>query len=114
MKRIRIVHKTEYHYNQPVTFGPQPRVCCGLAKGHDVHIARARASMSSRRHLCAGCATSTAISIAVLTFADPSQKLSILSEVDVDLYDDNPIECLIEPDRPILPVPVRARRSRWS
>ena len=36
-------------------------------------------------------------SIAVLTFAEPSRELSVLSEVDVDLYYDNPIECLIEP-----------------
>jgi transglutaminase-like putative cysteine protease len=36
-------------------------------------------------------------SVAILTFAKPSQTLSVSSEVDVDLYYDNPIECLIEP-----------------
>src|SRR5437868_6466123 len=39
MRRIRIIHKTEYFYNQPVTFGThlammRPR------EGHDVHIVR--------------------------------------------------------------------------
>jgi transglutaminase-like putative cysteine protease len=42
-------------------------------------------------------------SIAVLTFAKPSQRLSVLSEVDVELYDDNPIECLIEPAARMFP-----------
>jgi transglutaminase-like putative cysteine protease len=37
-------------------------------------------------------------SIALLTFAQPSQNLSILGEVEVDLDDDNPVECLIDPD----------------
>jgi len=32
-------------------------------------------------------------SIAVLTFEESSQRLSVASEVDVELYDDNPIEC---------------------
>lgn len=36
-------------------------------------------------------------SIAVLTFEESSQRLCVASEVDVELYDDNPIECLIEP-----------------
>jgi transglutaminase-like putative cysteine protease len=95
MKRIRIVHKTEYYYNQPVTFGPH-RALLRPREGHDVHIASSRlevepkASVSWLRDIYGN-------SIAVLTFAGPSQKLGILSEVDVDLYDDNPIECLIEP-----------------
>jgi transglutaminase-like putative cysteine protease len=95
MKRIRIVHKTEYYYNQPVTFGPH-RALLRPREGHDVHIARSRldiepaASLQWLRDIYGN-------SIAVLTFANPSSKLSILSEVDVDLYYDNPIECLIEP-----------------
>jgi len=37
MKRIRIIHKTEYHYNEPVTFG-QHRALMRPREGHDVHI----------------------------------------------------------------------------
>jgi hypothetical protein len=40
MKRIRIIHKTEYFYNQPVTFGPH-RAMMRPREGHDAHIARA-------------------------------------------------------------------------
>jgi transglutaminase-like putative cysteine protease len=95
MKRIRIIHRTEYHYNQPVTFGPH-RALLRPREGHDVHIARSRleieptADVRWLRDIYGN-------SIAVLTFPAPSQKLGILSEVDVDLYDDNPIECLIDP-----------------
>src|ERR1700712_1923758 len=39
MKRIRIIHKTEYFYNQPVTFNPH-RVLMRPREGHDVHIVR--------------------------------------------------------------------------
>src|SRR5262249_50869749 len=41
MKRIRIVHKTEYHYNQPVMFGPH-RAMLRPREGHDVHSVRGR------------------------------------------------------------------------
>jgi transglutaminase-like putative cysteine protease len=94
MKRIRIVHRTEYRYSQPVKFGPH-RALLRPREGHDVHIARSRlevfpgAEVRWLRDVYDN-------SIAILTFAERSEKLSILSEVDVDLYYDNPIDCLIE------------------
>ena len=36
-------------------------------------------------------------SIAIITFAEPARRLSLFSEVDVDIYDDVPIDCLIDP-----------------
>jgi len=33
-------------------------------------------------------------SIAILSFSEPSRELSLLSEIDLDLYDDHPIACL--------------------
>jgi transglutaminase-like putative cysteine protease len=95
MKRIRIIHSTAYHYHHPVTFGPH-RALLRPREGHDVHIAGSRlevepeAAVSWLRDIYGN-------SIAVLTFAQPSRKLRILSEVDVDLYDDHPIEYLIDP-----------------
>ena len=44
MKRIRIIHKTEYFYNQPVKFGPH-RAMMRPREGHDAHIARARVNV---------------------------------------------------------------------
>ena len=101
MKRIRILHKTEYFYDQPVKFGPH-RALLRPREGHDVHIARSRldvepsAAVRWLRDIYGN-------SVAVLAFAEPSQKLGISSEVDVDLYDDNPIECLIEPNARFFP-----------
>ena len=37
MKRIRITHKTEYHYRTPVTFGPH-QALLPPREGHDVHV----------------------------------------------------------------------------
>ena len=39
MKRMRIIHKTEYSYKQPVRFGPH-RAMMRPREGHDAHIAR--------------------------------------------------------------------------
>ena len=95
MKQIRIIHETQYHYHQPVKFGPH-RALLRPREGHDVHISLSRLSIAPAaavrwlRDIYGN-------SVAVLTFAELSQRLIIASEVDVELYDDSPIECLIEP-----------------
>jgi transglutaminase-like putative cysteine protease len=96
MKRIRIIHNTSYHYNQPVRFGPH-RAMMRPREGHDLRIAGARVVIEP---------TATVRwlrdvednSVAILTFAEPAQCLRILAEADVDLWEDNPIECLIDPN----------------
>ena len=101
MKRIRIVHRTEYHYNQPVTFGPH-RAMLRPREGHDVQIVRGRLDvepMATVRWL----RDVYGNSIAVLTFPAPAKTLSIVGEVDVDLRDDDPIECLIDPNARLFP-----------
>ena len=101
MKRIRIIHKTEYRYNQPVSFGPH-RIMMRPREGHDVHIVRGRldvepvATVRWLRDIYSN-------SIALLTFSQPSPKLSVVAELDVDLHDDNPIECLIDPGARLFP-----------
>jgi transglutaminase-like putative cysteine protease len=101
MKRVRILHETAYHYNQPVSFGPH-RAMMRPREGHDVHIVRGRidvepaATIRWLRDIYNN-------SIAILTFAEPSQKLRVLSELEVELRDDNPIECLIDPGARMFP-----------
>src|SRR4029077_12508171 len=101
MKRVRITHKTEYRYNQPVSFGTH-RVMMRPREGHDVHIVRGRldvepaATVRWLRDIYSN-------SIALLTFSQPSRKLSVVGQMDVDLYDDNPIECLIDPNARLFP-----------
>jgi transglutaminase-like putative cysteine protease len=71
-------------------------------EGHDVHIVRGRVEVEPAptirwlRDIYSN-------SIAVLTFADPSPKLRIMSDLDVELRDDNPIECLIDPGARMYP-----------
>jgi transglutaminase-like putative cysteine protease len=95
MKRIRIIHDTIYHYHQPVQFGPH-RAMMRPREGHDVRIAGSRVVIEPQ-------ATVRWLrdiednAVAILTFAEPAQRLRILAEADVDLMEDQPIECLIEP-----------------
>jgi transglutaminase-like putative cysteine protease len=101
MKRIRIVHKTEYHYHQDVTFGVH-RAMMRPREGHDVWIAKANvvlepeASVRWLRDIEGN-------SVAVIDFLRPSKKLSLLAEMDVNLSEDNPIECLIDPAAKMFP-----------
>jgi transglutaminase-like putative cysteine protease len=96
MKRIRIVHKTEYHYREPVSFGPH-RVMMRPREGHDVHIVRGRLDVEPAATV-RWLHDIYSNSIALLTFSQPSRTLSVVGEVDVDLHDDNPIACLIDPN----------------
>jgi hypothetical protein len=95
MKRIRIIHKTEYFYNQPVTFNPH-RALMRPREGHDVHIVRGAVDITPK-------ATVRWLrdiydnAIAIVAFEEASDTLRIASEVDVDLYYDDPIEWRIAP-----------------
>ncbi len=101
MKRIRIIHKTAYHYHQPVSFGAH-RAMMRPREGHDVWIANAKihiepeASIRWLRDIEGN-------SVAVITFLKPSNKLTLNAEIDVNLTEDNPIECLIDPAAKMFP-----------
>ena len=95
MKRIRIIHKTEYLYKQPVKFGPH-RAMIRPREGHDAHIARARVSVEPQAEVT-WLRDANDNSIAILTFEGTSDKLSLESEVDVDLYYDTLNEWPISP-----------------
>lgn len=96
MKRIRITHKTEYYYRAPVTFGPH-RALLRPREGHDLHIASSRLDVEPRANV-SWFRDIYGNSIAILTFSEPGRKLGLFSEVDVDLYDDLSIDCLIDPN----------------
>jgi transglutaminase-like putative cysteine protease len=95
MKRIRITHVTEYHYHVPVSFGPH-RALLRPREGHELHIERSyldivpKGSVRWLRDVYGN-------SIAVIEFAEPGRKLRLHSEIDVDLYDDTPIDCVVDP-----------------
>jgi len=81
MKRIRIIHETQYYYNQPVKFGPH-RAMLRPREGHDVHISRSRldvmpvAAVRWLRDIYGN-------SIAVLTFEKPARKLSVAAACSI-------------------------------
>ena len=95
MKRIRIIHNTEYYYHTPVAFGPH-RALLRPREGHDVHIDSAvlqvepKADIRWLRDIYGN-------SIAIFDFAELGQKLRVFSEVNVDHYEDNPLNFDIEP-----------------
>lgn len=101
MKRLRIIHKTEYHYNEPVSFGPH-RVMMRPREGHDVRIVLGRLEVEPKptvrwlRDIYNN-------SIAVLTFAKPAKALIIHGQADIDYLRDSPIECLIDPGARFFP-----------
>ena len=95
MKQIRIVHQTEYHYHLPVKLGPH-RAMLRPREGHDVHIQSARLEIEPQNQV-RWLRDIYGNSIAVITFLEPTTKLRLLSEMTVAIYDDNPIECLLEP-----------------
>jgi hypothetical protein len=95
MKRMRIIHKTEYSYNQPVRFGPH-RAMMRPREGHDAHIARARVNVEPRADV-SWLRDTYDNSIAILTFQAASNRLCVESEVDVDLYYDSLNEWPISP-----------------
>jgi len=94
MKRIRITHQTQYFYHSPVTFGDH-RAMLRPREGHDLHIVNSKlriepaATVNWVRDFYGN-------SIAVLTFREPSKRLSILSEVTVDLYAGDQLDCPIK------------------
>ncbi len=95
MQRIRITHTTDYYYHMPVTFGPH-QALLRPREGHDLHIASSslevqpKADVRWLRDIYGN-------SITIIKFAEPGQRLSLRSDVDVDLYNDEPIDCVIEP-----------------
>jgi len=95
MKRIRITHQTRYLYHEPVHFGPH-RAMMRPREGHDLHIARGRVQVSPTAKV-RWLRDVYNNSVAIATFEDPARELSVQSEVDVDLYQDTPFDCLIDP-----------------
>jgi transglutaminase-like putative cysteine protease len=96
MKRIRITHKTEYHYHAPVAFGPH-RALLRPREGHDVHIDSSLLKIEPQAEVH-WLRDTYGNSIAVLNFAYSAPRLSLLSEVNVDLYEDKPVDYVIEDD----------------
>ena len=95
MKRLRIVHLTEYRYNQAVAFSPH-RVLVRPREGHDLHIESSLLVIEPRNRIrwlrdpYGNC-------IAVVEFAEKSALLKIMSDVVVNHYVHNPLDFVLDP-----------------
>ncbi len=95
MKRLRIIHATKYCYHEPVRLGPH-RAMVRPREGYDLHITGSRLEIQPQAEV-RWVRDIYGNSIAIITFAGTASWLSLHSEVDVDLYDEIPIDCLIDP-----------------
>ncbi|MEY3898148.1 MAG: hypothetical protein RLZZ214_3669 [Verrucomicrobiota bacterium] len=89
-KQMRIVHTTEYHYKEVVTFGVH-RVLMRPREGHDIRIMKAAVEVSPP------CSIDwvrdiQGNSIALITFLEPSAFLRIHSDLIVDLNEERFME----------------------
>lgn len=101
MKRLRITHRTSYHYREPVQFGPH-RALMRPREGHDVHIEKGSFSVKPAANV-RWMRDLHGNSVAVLNFTEPSDHLEVASEVLVDLYDDQLVECNLDPQARLFP-----------
>lgn len=93
MQRLNISHLTEYMFSQPVTLEPH-RLFLRPREGHDVRITSSTLTISptykSKWHRDV-----YDNSVAIITFDEPSDKLSILSEVVIEHYEDAPLDFMV-------------------
>lgn len=95
MKRIRIIHHTEYHYSQPVAFGPH-RALMRPREGHELRIVNAVVQIEPNARV-RWLRDIEDNSVAIIDFLEPAAFLKLHTEVDVDLSEDKSVECLIDP-----------------
>ena|SRR5215831_11338537 len=90
MQRLSINHLTEYTYASPVTLGPH-QLLLRPREGHDVRIQSSRLDISPaavikwHRDVFDN-------SVAVATFTDPADRLTIASEVAIEHYEESPLD----------------------
>jgi hypothetical protein len=111
MKRLRITHRTEYLYKAPVSFGPH-RAVLRPREGHDAHVANSRIEIEPAAEV-RWLRDINGNAVAILSLDDVAERLRLVSEVDVDLYNDSPIDCLVDPTAEFYPFQYAAQ-DQWS
>lgn len=88
--KIRIQHRTTYHYKQPVTFGPH-LIMMRPREGHDLHIESSILDITPA-HAIHWLRDVNGNSIARVDFTEPADQLMIYSEIVLRHYDSNPLD----------------------
>ena len=92
--KIRIQHRTTYHYSERVTFG-QHRIMVRPREGHDVHIESSVLEISPA-HTIHWMRDVNGNSLAHVEFLEPADKLVFFSDIVLDQYDTNPLDFILE------------------
>lgn len=93
MQRLAISHVTEYSYAAPVTLGPH-QLLLRPREGHDVRIESSKLDISPaaqvkwHRDVFDN-------SVAVASFSEPADRLTIASEVVIEHYEEAPLDFLV-------------------
>ena len=101
MRRIKIEHTTTYEYPHPVEFLPH-RVLVRPREGHDLRIESSRLVISPRYRI-AWYRDVHSNSVAAVKFGEKSAHLSIVSEVVVQHYEEEPVAMTVDPAAAVFP-----------
>jgi transglutaminase-like putative cysteine protease len=93
--KIRIQHRTTYHYAEPVTLGPH-RVMVRPREGHDLHIESSILTIRPA-HTVHWVRDVNGNSIALVDFTEKDRELMIYSELVLNHYDSHPLDFRVEP-----------------
>jgi len=93
--KIRIQHRTTYHYAEPVRLGPH-RVMVRPREGHDLHIESSILTIRPA-HAVHWMRDVNGNSIALVDFTEPADELMIYSELVLHHYDSDPLDFRVEP-----------------
>lgn len=93
MRHLKIEHTTVYSYSDVVTLQPH-KLLLRPREGHDIRIESAKLSISPA-HGLKWQRDVYGNSVVIVTFRDPSTRLSIASEIVLQHYEDRPLDFLV-------------------
>lgn len=94
MQRLKINHITEYRFSSPVAFQPH-QLLLRPREGHDLRIASSKLDISPA-HQIKWHRDVFDNSVAVVSFLESSQRLTIASEVVIEHYEEAPLDFVVE------------------
>lgn len=94
MKRIRIDHSTAYHYSEPVTLLPHKLMIRPRA-GHDIQLESTSLKITPA-HTVKWHRDIYGNSVAMITFLESSNELTVVSEAVVIHYETEPLDFLVD------------------
>jgi transglutaminase-like putative cysteine protease len=93
--KLRIQHRTTYHYAQQVQFGPH-RMMLRPREGHDIHIEESPLEITPA-HQINWIRDVYGNSIAVVHFSEGASELMVFSNLLLNHFESNPFDFYIEP-----------------